>query len=439
MSMTLFVLLIFAGFCPIAAAAELDPFPDVTFKVFSDFISNNFSSKISLATVLTVLFTLTSNPDLLNLHCRQQNPQNANERNQSVTGWMNALSRALSNHLEDDTKRLFHHSERQSYQTDERITNAMGIKLDALSKLLGLNPFQNGKFQQKLKPVDESIIHPIYVICPEALECETELCSGHYLNQNTRDRDIPQVTLIKGGKSFKNTHVLSGKCSKCDGIYYADHESAYQSPANKTRNKYYLNSAKYLKVGQNLWVDRIFSAAVVNGVYSFHASTSAFAEFWNETFQTKVSRRQVWHTFVQETIRKVAQASNTALELKDGLPIDEVTKHAFQQLGENGIVRSAENHFCSECTHDYKQTADRITGDDPAAVVGIDENQSVPGLTGPDADLATRDAAQARYDAENSMLIDQTSASTGAAPVKMVVLDGIVMGPTVCFYILILH
>jgi hypothetical protein len=57
------VLLIFAGFCPIAAAAELDPFPDVTFKVFSDFISNNFSSKISLATVLTVLFTLTSNPD----------------------------------------------------------------------------------------------------------------------------------------------------------------------------------------------------------------------------------------------------------------------------------------------------------------------------------------------------------------------------------------
>jgi hypothetical protein len=192
-------------------------------------------------------------------------------------------------------------------------------------------------------------------------------------------------------------------------------------------------------VGQNLWVDCIFSAAVVNSVYSFHASTSAFAEFWSETFQTKVSRRQIWHTFVQETIRKVAQASNTALELKDGLPIDEVTKHAFQQLGENGIVRSAENHFCSECTHDYKQTADRITGDDPAAVVGIDENQRVPGLTGPDADLATRDAAQARYDAENSMLIDQTSASTVAAPVKMVVIDGIVIGPTVCFYILIFH
>jgi hypothetical protein len=76
------------------------------------------------------------------------------------------------------------------------------------------------------------------------------------------------------------------------------------------------------------------------------------------------------------------------LELLDGLPIDEVTKHAFNTLGENGIIRSAQNHFCSECTQDYKRAADRITGDDPAALVGIDENRSVPVLQGEDADLA---------------------------------------------------
>ena len=43
--------------------------------------------------------------------------------------------------------------------------------------------------------------------------------------------------------------------------------------------KLYLNSAKYLKVGQSLYVDHSFSKAVLNGVYHFHASTSAFAEF----------------------------------------------------------------------------------------------------------------------------------------------------------------
>ena len=60
-----FIILLFAGFCPTAVASDLDPFPNVTFKVFLDFINGNFSSKISLATVLTMLFTLTSNSELL--------------------------------------------------------------------------------------------------------------------------------------------------------------------------------------------------------------------------------------------------------------------------------------------------------------------------------------------------------------------------------------
>ncbi|TFK32970.1 hypothetical protein BDQ12DRAFT_572305, partial [Crucibulum laeve] len=79
--------------------------------------------------------------------------------------------------------------------------------------------------------------------------------------------------------------------------------------------------------------------------------------------------------------------SNTSLELLDGLPINDVTRHAFSVLGENGVIRNAEDHSCDECTHKYKRTADIITGDDPAAVV-----------------------------------------------VKLVVLDGIVTGPTHCAY-----
>jgi hypothetical protein len=68
------------------------------------------------------------------------------------------------------------------------------------------------------------------------------------------------------------------------------------------------------------------------------------------------------------------------LELPDELPIAEVTKHAFISLGEGGVIRSAEDHFCSECTHTFKHTADIITGDDP--------DHDVPALTGEDADFA---------------------------------------------------
>jgi len=200
-----------------------------------------------------------------------------------------------------------------------------------------------------------------------------------------------------------------------------------------------LNGAKYLKVGQKLWVDRSFSGAVIGGTYSFHASSAAFAEFWNDSFWStqettsrKLSRWQIWHAFVQESVRKVAQSSKQTLEIQDGLPIDEVTKHAFVQLGEQGIIRSAGNHSCSECTHTYKRVADQITGDDPAALVGIDENRHVPALAGEGADLAVQDAAQARLNAQNAMDVVEEPSSVDGPPVNLVVMDGIVMGPAHC-------
>jgi len=58
--------------------------------------------------------------------------------------------------------------------------------------------------------------------------------------------------------------------------------------------------------------------------------------------------------------------------MENGIPIQEVTKQAFVQLGNNGVIKCAQNHSCSECTHKYKETADRITADDPAAVLGVD-------------------------------------------------------------------
>ncbi|TFK35648.1 hypothetical protein BDQ12DRAFT_668289 [Crucibulum laeve] len=116
-----------------------------------------------------------------------------------------------------------------------------------------------------------------------------------------------------------------------------------------------------------------------------------------------------WAVFVQETIQQVAYGSNTTLELQDDLPINDITRHAFSAL-------------------------DIITGDDPAVVVGVDENRQVPILTGDDADLAAQDAACAQLEAENAMDIDNNSSKFEDSPVKMVVLDGIGMGPTHCAF-----
>jgi hypothetical protein len=202
----------------------------------------------------------------------------------------------------------------------------------------------------------------------------------------------------------------------------------------------YLNSARYLKIGQALWVDQIFSNAVVNAMFSFHASASAYTEFWNNSFWShhkgnskKLSRRQIWQAFVQESVRSIADASEINLELQDGLAIDDVTKQAFSVLGENGIIRAADQHTCQECTQPYKRTADIITGDDPAALVGIDENRNVPALIGENAGLAAEAAEQVQENAIHaaSVVDQEMDVDLNGSYTTMAVVDGIVISPPV--------
>jgi hypothetical protein len=262
--------------------------------------------------------------------------------------------------------------------------------------------------------------------------------------------------LIKGTKIYNNVPVLAGQCPNCSTSYHADHECSPGTGNNPVR--LYLNSARLLKVGQQVWVDRTFTCAVLNATYNFHGSTSAFVAFWNMSFgseesSTRISCRHVWQAFVQESVRKVASVSGFDLELPDNLPIDEVTKQAFGILGENGIIRCANNHACSECTHDYKLEADVIPEtDDPAGMIGVDENHQVPAFAGENRDdpVATVEGHTVHSTESDddpmdgntssgsniSSDSDQQDESVEMAPskVQMVVMDGIVMGSKHCAY-----
>ena len=79
--------------------------------IFQGFVNSNFSAQVSLSTVLLVLFTMTENSDLLNLHARQKNPQCNGELKQSSSGWIRALAWSLIDRLEGKTNSLFTKSE----------------------------------------------------------------------------------------------------------------------------------------------------------------------------------------------------------------------------------------------------------------------------------------------------------------------------------------
>jgi len=193
--------------------------------------------------------------------------------------------------------------------------------------------------------------------------------------QDTQKCDIPSVTLIKDNKIYKKVSVLTGKCPDCKTSYSADHKHYFHEFGGaKQPKRVYLNSAKYLKIGSNLWVDQLFSSSVINAMYSFHASASAYSQYWNITYGTKstnLSCAHIWQAFVQDSLCTIAAESNIDLELNDPLNITEVTTQAFDLLGEQGIIRAADQHACSECTQPYKKTSDAVMND-PAAVVGVD-------------------------------------------------------------------
>lgn len=107
--------------------SEKSAFPDLTFKVFSEFIFSQFGSQVSLITVLVLLFTMTENPELLSLHARQQNPVFSDENNVQVSGWMKALANALTNRLEEKIETLFKRSEQPL--NDDQIVFSLGKSL----------------------------------------------------------------------------------------------------------------------------------------------------------------------------------------------------------------------------------------------------------------------------------------------------------------------
>lgn len=91
----------------VSAKPARDSFPPITFNIFANFINTNFGSEIQLSTVLFLLFTMTENYDLLNLHARQQHPQFPGEIKKKTSGWMTCLSRAVQDHLSNHTSELF--------------------------------------------------------------------------------------------------------------------------------------------------------------------------------------------------------------------------------------------------------------------------------------------------------------------------------------------
>jgi hypothetical protein len=210
------MLILWCSGLPVARAIpQSSEFPDVTFRAFSQFIDNTFHPNISLATVLVLLFSLTENPELLNLHARQQHPQFDDENKITASGWIKALAHALLHRLKNKEKKLF---KKHEYSDDPNLQIVeLANKLHDFALLLELTPYdENETYKGKLLPVSEDAIKPVHLICPITTICMDSECEKRGLLQGSKIDDITSVRLIKGNNVYQDAFVLSGKCSKCN-------------------------------------------------------------------------------------------------------------------------------------------------------------------------------------------------------------------------------
>lgn len=158
------------------AAPTKAPFPNLPFHIFSDMIQNTFHPDISLATVLVLLFTLTENTDLLNLHARQQHPHFEGEKRAS--GWLLMLARILCAKFDEPTQNtLFTPAQQHLVLSDQQKHKTIAEKLVNFTDSLSLNPYnENGHFSALLQPVSHYSIQPIHVITPNTSTCITPSC-----------------------------------------------------------------------------------------------------------------------------------------------------------------------------------------------------------------------------------------------------------------------
>ena len=140
----------------VTALSDKAVFPDLPFKVFSKFIRENFAAEITLSQVLLVLFTLTENPDLLNLHARQKNPKYEGETRSSLSGWIKCLARRLEEKLGQEKDKLFYNKNIGTMSEDETI-KGISRKIDAMANVLHLYSYNSqGHFKEKLKQISYS-------------------------------------------------------------------------------------------------------------------------------------------------------------------------------------------------------------------------------------------------------------------------------------------
>lgn len=412
-------------------------FPEIAFADFASVIQTEFNGAITLASVLTILFSVIRNPHLLSLHYRQRADRTAQK-----PAWGKHLARMIIERLDnqppDQYLRISSDLLKDStFPTIDAKIMKLTESLEHLIERMGLAPTRvhGGDYKEHYQSniLHEQDISPVTVLTSEKNYCVK--CSANKIDSSLKvapkNEEIPSITVIEGVKVIAGATVVAGKCERCKSIYYPDHDSYSDVNDATKRLKFFRPNCNFLKIGRNLWADRQFAQALTNGLYSFSSITS-YAAYWTKSYWPSnivgtLTRRNVWSCFIQHSIREMVNAIPRAAFLTPAkMSIKDTTKLAYQLLGQDGEIPGARDHECDECAQDYMAPQLAQIHNGAAAVLGVDNAGPAPVQGDQNADVV-----DAMGQAPTAPPPHRTTRTRAQPKVNMVVLDGIVMGHSV--------
>ncbi|KAJ3817929.1 hypothetical protein F5880DRAFT_1755014, partial [Lentinula raphanica] len=315
-----------------------------------------FPGNTSFETALLALWTLLGILPLLSFHRNQLREP----RQPYNTAWMRSLADIVAEPLLSMADFVGH----GWIDLEEVNECADSLVRDAETLFDLLNPEMDQELATRLGNLNAKPI-----LCTTYRNCV--LCTSTPGNTDLatlRRRDkLVEVALLNQDLKWCQATLVVGHCRTCGADYFPDKIVFSSDNPNGLRQQKLIYDAQFLRISKHgIWVHRRIAFLQEQAVIHFHSGWSNFAGWLSNNIKSSgrpITYRQSKRLYIEHFSRRLLlfhRLSESAI-LPSNTNSDTFAAHVRDLVGKDGgVIPSAMDHGCSDCTHVKRYSADLV-------------------------------------------------------------------------------
>ncbi|KAJ3766911.1 hypothetical protein FB446DRAFT_767253 [Lentinula raphanica] len=328
----------------------------LTVRAVITFLEMYFPGNTSFETALLALWTLLGILPLLSFHRNQLREP----RQPYNTAWMRSLADIVAEPLLSMADFVGH----GWIDLEEVNECADSLVRDAETLFDLLNPEMDQELATRLGNLNAKPI-----LCTTYRNCV--LCTSTPGNTDLatlRRRDkLVEVALLDQDLKWCQATLVVGHCRTCGADYFPDKIVFSSDNPNGLRQQKLIYDAQFLRISKHgIWVHRRIAFLQEQAVIHFHSGWSNFAGWLSNNIKSSgrpITYRQSKRLYIEHFSRRLLlfhRLSESAI-LPSNTNSDTFAAHVRDLVGKDGgVIPSAMDHGCSDCTHAKRYSADLV-------------------------------------------------------------------------------